>query len=167
MPPGGLPKFVPVIVTWVPGSPFVGVKLVMVGSCTVKSVALVPVPSPTVTEIGPVVAPEGTVVSIVVVVDVITVAAVPLNFTVLSAGVRLKFVPVIVTEVPKGPIVGLKPVTVGAGNPTVKSVALVLVNPPTVMEIGPVVVPVATVAVMLVGVAAVTVAKVPLNLTWS
>jgi hypothetical protein len=54
-----------------------------------------------------------------------TVAAVAPNFTVLLAGVVLKPVPVMVTELPPpvGPLVGLMPVTVGdvAGNVTEKA----------------------------------------------
>jgi hypothetical protein len=54
-----------------------------------------------------------------------TVAAVAPNFTVLLAGVVLKLVPVMVTELPPpvGPLVGLMPVTVGdvAGNVTEKA----------------------------------------------
>ena len=53
-------KVVPVIVTTVPTSPLVGVKLVIVGD-TVKLVALVAVPPGVVTLSGPVVAPAGTV----------------------------------------------------------------------------------------------------------
>lgn len=41
-------------------------------------------------------------------------AVVPLNLTVLLALVVLKLVPVIVTEVATGPLVGAKPLTVGA-----------------------------------------------------
>ena len=103
---------------------------------TVKSVALVAVLPPMVTVIFPVVAPAGTVVVIPVVVLAVTTAEVPLNFTALFAGVALKFVPVIVTAVVTGPLVGVKPVIVGNdGVLTVKSVALVAVFPPTVTVI--------------------------------
>ena len=55
-------KLVPLIVTLVPASALVGVKLVMVGGfTTVKFVALVAVPPGVVTPSGPVVAPVGTV----------------------------------------------------------------------------------------------------------
>jgi hypothetical protein len=55
-------KFVPLIVTLVPASPLVGVKLVIVGGLsTVKFVALVAVPPGVMTLSGPVVAPAGTV----------------------------------------------------------------------------------------------------------
>ncbi len=158
-------KFVPVIVTVVPIGPLVGVKLVIVGGETVKVPLLVPVKAPTVTEIFPVVAPLGTLTTSCVAVAVVGVAAVvPLNLTVLLAAVVLKFVPVIVTVVPTGPLVGVKLVTVGGE--TVKVPLLVPVKAPTVTEIFPVVAPLGTlttscVAVAVVGVAAV----VPLNLT--
>ena len=48
---------------------------------------------PTVTLIGPVVAPAGTVVVRLLAVAAVTVAVVPLNFTVLAVGVALKFCP--------------------------------------------------------------------------
>jgi hypothetical protein len=133
---------------------------------TVKSVALVAVFPATVTVIFPVVAPAGTDVVILVAVLAAAVAVVPLNRTVLFAGVVLKFVPVIVTVVPIGPEAGLKLVIVGsAGVVTVKSVALVAVLPATVTVILPVVAPAGTVVVILVVVLAVAVAVVPLNLT--
>ena len=74
----------------------------------------------------------------------------------------LKFVPVMVTVMPMGPLAGVNDVMVG-GTVTVKIVALVAVLPATVTVIAPVVAPVGTVTVMLVAVLAVTVAAVPLN----
>ena len=80
----------------------------MTGMVTIKSVALVAVPSVTDTVIGPVVALAGT--SVTIVVDVLdeTIAAVPLNVTVLPEGVVMKLVPVIVTDVLTGPLAGVK-----------------------------------------------------------
>ena len=66
------------------------------------------------TAIGPVVAPLGTEVVMLVVELAVTVAAVLLNLTVLFAGVASKLVPVMVTEAPTMPLVGLKVVIVGA-----------------------------------------------------
>ena len=109
-------KLVPVMVTDVPTAPLVGLKLVMVGAgaaVTVKLVALVPVSPPTVTVMAPVVAPVGTDVVMPVLVLAVTVAVVPLNFTVLLAGVVEKFVPEIVTVAPTVPLVGAKPLMVG------------------------------------------------------
>lgn len=96
------------------------VKVMVAAVVTVKLVALVAVFPPTVTVIFPVVAPAGTVVVILVVVLAETTAVVPLNFTVLLAGVALKFVPVMVTLVPTGPLEGVKLVMVGvSAAPTV------------------------------------------------
>ena len=91
----------------------------MLNGATVKLVALVAVLPPTVTEIGPVVAPDGTVAVILVDVLAVTVAAVPLNITMLFAGVVSKFVPVMVTVVPMGPLAGAKLVIVGTELQTV------------------------------------------------
>jgi hypothetical protein len=80
---------------------------------TVKLVALVAVFPATVTVMSPVVAPMGTVVVILVVELLVAVANVPLNLTVLFAGTASKFVPVMVTVVPIGPLVGVNAVMVG------------------------------------------------------
>jgi hypothetical protein len=49
-------------------------------------------------------------------VELVTVAATPLNFTVpLAPKLVPKFVPVIVTDVPAAPPIGVKPVMVGGG----------------------------------------------------
>jgi hypothetical protein len=158
-------KFVPVIVTDVPSSPLVGVKLVTVGGETVNVLPLVAVSAPTVTEIVPVVAPLGTATTNFVAVAEEGVAAVtPLNLTVLFAAVVLKFVPLIVTDVPIGPLVGVKLVMVGGD--TVKLVPLVPVSVPTVTVIFPVVAPLGTVTTSFVVVAELGVAvAIPLNLT--
>ena len=66
------------------------------------------------TEIFPEVAPVGTDTVRLVAVAADTVAAVPLNFTVLSRRVVEKLVPVSVTAVPIAPDVGENPVSVGA-----------------------------------------------------
>ncbi len=72
------------------------------------------VPPPVVRVIGPVVAPSGTVVVSDVAVTALRIARVPLNRSWLSPGANvLKCVPVIVTAVPIGPLVGEKPVIVG------------------------------------------------------
>jgi hypothetical protein len=109
-------KLVPLIVTVVPTGPVPGLNPVIVGAgvVTVKLLPLVAVCVPTFTVIVPVVAPAGTATVKCVVVAAETVAAVPLNMTVLLAGVALKFVPVIVTDAPTTPLVGLKLVIVGA-----------------------------------------------------
>ncbi len=157
------PKFVPVIVTAVPTGPEVGDRLVMLGADdTVKLTPLLATP-PTVTTTFPVVAPLGTDVAMLVALQLVTVAAVPLNVTVLVPCVDPKFVPVIVTAVPTGPEVGDRLVMLGADD-TVKLTPL-LATPPTVTTTFPVVAPLGTDVAMLVALQLVTVAAVPLNVT--
>ena len=67
----------------------------------------------------------------------------PLNATAVAP---VKFVPVIVTLVPTGPLVGVKLVIVGGLAVTVNVLALVAVLPAVVTLTGPVVAPVGTVA---------------------
>src|SRR6185295_7119745 len=100
-------KFMPLIVTLVPTGPLAGVKLVIVGALddTVKLVALVAVPPGVVTLSGPVVAAAGTVVCIAVsAVTEKAEALTPLNVTAVAP---VKFVPLIVTLVPTGPLAGV------------------------------------------------------------
>ena len=117
----------------------------------------------TVTAIGPLVAPLGTVAVKLVALAAVTVALVPLNFTVLLAAVALKFVPVIVTGVPTGPICGLKPVIGGIGTVTINAELLVpeLAAPVTDTSTKPPIAPVGTITVKVVAVAALTVADIP------
>jgi hypothetical protein len=76
------PKFVPVMVTAAPTAPVVIDRLVMLGAgTTVKEDPLLFTPVFTTT--FPVVAPVGTVTATLVTLQLVTVAAVPLNFTVL------------------------------------------------------------------------------------
>jgi hypothetical protein len=141
----------PVIVTLIPTGPLVGEKLLIVGApgaeVTVKLVALVAVPPGVVTLIFPVVAPAGTVAVIRESEATLNVAATFLNLTELAP---LKPVPLIVTLVPTGPLVGEKLLMVGAtaATVTVKLAALVAVPPPVVTLMGPDVAPVGTVAVI-------------------
>jgi hypothetical protein len=116
---------------------------------------------PTVTTTLPVVAPDGTGTTMLVVDQVVAVAAVPLNVTVLVPLVAPKFVPAIVTEVPTGPLVGVKLVEVGAtvyGRP-------LLASELTVTTTFPVVAPLGTGTTMLVFDQDVGVAVVPLNVS--
>jgi hypothetical protein len=57
---------------------------------------------------------------LLVLLQVVAVAAVPLKVTVLLPCVAPKFVPVIVTGVPTAPVFGLKVLMVGAAAVTVK-----------------------------------------------
>jgi hypothetical protein len=105
-------KFVPVIVTEVPGGPVVGLKPVIVGAepVTMKSEELCPVPLAFVTEILPVVAPNGTVVMSWPVFTTLNVVPVLLKATPVMP---VKSDPLTVTLVPGGPLGGLNPETVG------------------------------------------------------
>lgn len=99
-----LPKVVPVIVTAVLTGPEATDKLLMAG-VTVKLFPLLATPD-TVTTTFPVVAVLGTVALTVPEDQLVTVATVPLNLTVLEPCVVPKPLPVMVTDVPTGPDVG-------------------------------------------------------------
>src|SRR5216684_1412326 len=159
------PKFAPVIVTDVPINPDAGFKLVMLGpgTVTVKFMPLLAAP-PTLTTTFPVVAPAGTSTTTLVALQLVGVAATPLNVTVLVPCVAPKFAPLIVTELPTNPEVGLKLVMLGPGTVTVKLTPL-LATPPTVTTTFPVVAPAGTGAVILVALQLVGVAAIPLNVT--
>jgi hypothetical protein len=82
---------------------------------TTKSTALAPVPSPSVTVTGPVVAPTGTFAVIWVSLSTLKDdAGVPLKATAFATLESSKPVPVIVTDVPVGPVMGRKTTTRGA-----------------------------------------------------
>jgi hypothetical protein len=76
----------------------------------VKFVELIPVPPALVALIGPVVAAAGTFVVMVVSEITVNGAAAPLKATIVTLE---KFVPVSVTPIPTGPLVGVKLVMVG------------------------------------------------------
>src|SRR5437899_9771858 len=102
------------MVTAVPTGPCVGVKAVITGlGITVKLVALVALPPRVVTLIRPVVVLGTRAVRLVAEAEV-TVAGTTLNVTSFWLATGSKLVPVIVTAVPAGPLVGVKPVMVGA-----------------------------------------------------
>src|SRR6267378_2702910 len=159
------PKFAPAIVTDVPMIPDAGFRLVMLGAgtLTAKFTPLLATP-PTVTTTFPVVAPAGTVVEMLAALQLVGVAAIPLNITVLVPCVAPKFAPAIVTGAPTTPEVGFKLVTLGPGTVTVKFIPL-LATPPTVTTTFPVVAPLGTGATMLAGPQLVGTAAMPLNLT--
>src|SRR6201988_3646473 len=94
------PKFAPGIATGVPTVPEVMERLVMLGAgggvVTVKAMPLL-VCVPTVTVTLPVVAPVGTGTVMLVALQLVGVAVVPLNLTRLVLCVAPKFAPVIVT----------------------------------------------------------------------
>lgn len=108
-----VPKFAPAIVTEVPMAPEFGVRLVMLGGRrTAKLTPLLAKP-PTVTTTFPVDAPAGTTTMMVVAVQFMGVAMVPLKVTVLDPWVEPKFRPEMVTEVPTAPEAGLMLVMLG------------------------------------------------------
>src|SRR5438552_9093242 len=125
------PKFAPVIVTDAPTNPDVGFRPVTLGPglVTVKLTPLLATP-PTVTTTFPVVAPLGTGTTILVALQLVGVAAIPLNVTVLVPCLAPKLAPVIVTDVPTNPDVGFRPVMLGAGVATV-TLTPSLATPPT------------------------------------
>src|SRR5436190_6203495 len=155
------PKLAPVIVTAVPTGPDVGLSVVIAGgTVTVKLTPLLARP-PTATTTGPLVAPLGTGATMLVSLQLVGVASVPLNAIVLVPFVAPKFAPAIVTALPTGPDVGLS-VVIAGGTVTVKLTPL-LARPPTATTTGPLVAPVGTGTVMLVSLQLVGVASVPLN----
>ena len=75
------PKFVPVIVTRVPVTPIVGLRLVIAGvESTVKTTPFESTAEARITTF-PVVAPNGTVVTMLVALQLVGVATIPLNLT--------------------------------------------------------------------------------------
>src|SRR2546426_28475 len=164
--PCDAPKFVPVIVTGVPAGPDVGLKSEMFGGGpTVKFTPLLASP-PTVTTTFPFVAPPGTGAKMSVALQLVGVAVIPLKVTVLVPCEAPRFDPMILTDVPTGPSVGLRDVIPGPGPEvvTVNSNPLLAI-PPTVTTTLPVVAPLGTGTIMLVLLQLVGPAIVPLNAT--
>lgn len=120
---------------------------------------------PTVTTTLPVVAPVGTFVAMLVEAQLVGVADVPLNLTVLVPCVAPKFAPAIVTDAPIIPDVGLRLVMLGAAVVVTVKLTPLLATPPTVTIKLPVVAPAGTFELMLVALQLVAVAATPLNLT--
>jgi len=149
------------MLTDVPTEPEVGERLVIPGVTVKEAVPLTPFTITfTVAFVG-LVGAIGTGATIDVSLQLLGVAAVPLNVTVLVPCVDPKFVPVMVTDVPFGPEPGDTLLMVGA---TLKETPL-LATPPTVTTTLPVVAPLGTGATMEVALQLEGVAKVPLNVT--
>lgn len=159
--PWGEPKLVPLIVTTAPTAPVDGVRVVIPGR-TVKALPALATP-PTVTTTLPVVAPLGTGAAIDVALQLVGVAATPLNVRVLVPWVAPKFVPVIVIDAPTAPDVGERVVMFGVGN-TVKDFPL-LSTPLACTTTLPVVAPVGTGTTIDAAPQLDGVAVVPLNFT--
>jgi hypothetical protein len=154
---------VPMIVTDSPMAPEAGDKPLMFGVArTVKTIPLVSTPL-VFTTTGPVVAPEGTVTAMLVALQFVTVAVVPLNLTVPPPCVEPKFVPVMVTAAPTIPEVTDKLEMLGVGS-TVNAIPFVL-TPLAFTTTLPVVAPEGTVTATLVALQLVTTAALPLKLT--
>ena len=135
----------------------------MIFGATVKLTPLLATP-PTVTTTLPVVAPAGTGTTMLVADQLVGVAAVPLNVTVLVPCVAPNVVPAIVTAVATGPLVGESVVMVG-GVPITVNAAPLLMLPLTVTTTLPVVAPAGTGTTMLVADHEVGVALIPLKAT--
>jgi hypothetical protein len=143
-------KPVPVMTTLLPTGPLVGLSEEIVGApgVIVKSVALVAVPFGVTTWIRPVVAPAGTVAVMRVLLFTVNVALVPLKRT---AETSVKFVPLIWTDVPGAPLVGLNDEMVGALAVTMKAELLVAVPRGVTTWIAPVTALFGTTAVIRMG----------------
>ena len=142
-----------------PIPPEVGERLSIFG-VTVKLTPLLAWPL-TVTTTEPVVAPAGTGTAMLLALQLVGVAVVPLKVTVLDPCVAPNVVPDIVTDVPTDPDVGETLLIFGV---TVKVTPL-LAWPPTVTTTGPAVAFAGTGTVMLVTLQLVGVAIVPLKVT--
>jgi hypothetical protein len=99
-----VPKFAPVMVTWVPVLPEDGERLAMLGA-PVKYAPLLATPE-AVTMTFPVVEPAGTVATILVGLQFVGIAAMPLKVTALLLWGDPKPEPVIVTGVPAAAVAG-------------------------------------------------------------
>jgi hypothetical protein len=118
----------------------------------------------TVTLTGPVVAPVGTGTTIELALQVVGVAAVPLNRTVLVPLVAPKFDPVIVTAVPIVPDVGDRLLMTGPGVEVTEKATPFLATLFTVKTTDPLVAPPGTGATTRLALQLLGVATVPLNL---
>ena len=104
-----VPKFEPMIITDAPMAPEVGLREVILGGITVTANGTPLLASPpTVTTTLPEVALAGTGTTILVLLQLVGDAAIPLNVTVLVPWVAPKLDPEMLTEVPTGPDVGLR-----------------------------------------------------------
>jgi hypothetical protein len=156
-------KFAPLIVTLVPTGPLAGEKLEIVGGgTTVNEAPLLALPPGVVTPSVPLVAPAGTVAWIAVAEVTEKLALTPLNVTAVAP---LRFVPLIVTLAPTGPLVGEKLVIVGGGGTTVNEALLLALPPGVVTPSVPLVAPAGTVAWIDVAEVTEKPALTPLNVT--
>jgi hypothetical protein len=146
-------------VTTVPEDPELGVSPDIAGG-TAKTIPLL-LAFPKLTVMGPVDAPAGTGTTMVLFVQLVGVAEVPLNCTMPPDELAPKLEPVMVTGVPGGPEVGEIVLMFGA---TVKTTAL-LAFPAAVTTTGPLVAPAGTGVTIDPYVMVLGVATTPLNVT--
>lgn len=165
-PPVLVPKLLPEMMTVAIGSALVGFRPVMLGGIrTVNVTPLLATNPAAVTMTFPVVAPVGTVAVMLVALQPLTVAVVPLNLTKPLPCDVPKLEPAMVTLEPTVPEFGLRLLMLGAAV-TVNVTPLLCTNPAAVTMTFPVVAPVGTVAVMLVALQLlIVVADVPLKVT--
>jgi hypothetical protein len=138
------------------------------GGGTMKSAPLTALPVGVATEMRPDAVADGIVVEILVEDAEPMIAWLILTVALSLAELLLKFVPVMVTDVPAAPTVGEKLVMVGAPrlfDPTVNEVLLVAEPAGLVTTIGPVVAPVGTVVTIKLVLDAESVALTPLKVT--
>ena len=102
----------PLIVTAVPIGPDEGERLLILGDVTVKFEPLLATPEMVTTTL-PLDALLGTGTAICVLLQLVGLAVVPLNVTVLDPCVAPKLDPLMVTDVPLGPDVGERPLIAG------------------------------------------------------
>ena len=158
-------KFAPVTVMLEPWAPKPGENPNIVG-CTMNGAAVLAKFAGATTRIRPLVAPTGTVTRTAPLLNTVKEAEtdngplVPLNRTDV---VPTKFVPVITTFVPARPLVGEKPVMIGA---TKKFEEVVKLPLPVVTVIGPVLAPAGTFAVIWLSTELVVITIAPLKDTW-
>src|SRR5258708_2484891 len=121
----------------------------MLGAATtVKLLPALETPPAAVTTTLPVIAPVGTIAVMLVTLQLVTVAVLLLeNVTFPLPWEGPKFDPAITTEAPTAPVLGVRLLMLGAGV-TVNVTPLLATPPAAVTMTLPVVVPVATVAVM-------------------
>jgi hypothetical protein len=159
------PKFVPLTVTEVPIGPDAGLMLeIFGGGVTVKGKPLLATPLTVTTTLTVPNAIEGTTASMLVALQLLTVAVVLPNVTVLVDCVDPKFAPVIVTTAPIGPCVRPRVDRLGPGLVTVNATGL-LCTPATVTTIFPVWAPLGTGTTIVVGFQLVGVAATPPKVT--
>ena len=159
--PGLAPKLLPLIVTEAPTAPEVGESPLMLGAGTTVNETPLLAMLATVTTTLPVVAPVGTGTTIELALQLVVVAAVPLNETVLVPREAPNPLPLMVIDAPTAPVFGERPLMTGI---TVNLTPL-LATPPTLTTTLPVMAALGTGATIEVALQLVGVATTPLNLT--